>query len=121
MNADREITNFIEIKQDVTEQTLLRDQLQRRNEYLSILHQITLDLLDRRDLDDLLQVVVDRSSALLDAPFSELMLEEDGDLVVKAFTANQPNLVFGAKLKKYVERLAGISVLRQMIFRFFVP
>ncbi|MBN8579638.1 MAG: PAS domain S-box protein [Anaerolineae bacterium] len=92
LNADREITSFIEIKQDVTEQTLLRDQLQRRNEYLSILHQITLDLLDRRDLDDLLQVVVDRSSALLDAPFSELMLEEDGDLVVKAFTANQPNL-----------------------------
>lgn len=91
-SADGVVTNFIEIKQDVTEQTLLRDQLQRRNEYLSVLHEITLDLLDRRDLDGLLQVVVDRSSALLDAPFSELMLEEDGDLVVKAFTANQPNL-----------------------------
>jgi PAS domain S-box-containing protein len=91
-NGDGLITNFIEIKQDVTEQTLLRNQLQKRNEYLSILHQITLDLLDRRNLDDLLQVVVDRSSVLLDAPFSELMLEEDGDLVVKAFTSNQPNL-----------------------------
>lgn len=87
------ITNFIEIKQDITNQKLLQDQLQKQNDYLSILHQVTLDMLDRRDLDDLLQVIVDRSSILLDAPYSELMLEEDDFLVVKAFTKNQPNLM----------------------------
>lgn len=92
VDSNGAITNFIEIKQDITEQRQLQDQLQKRNEYLSILHQVTLDLLNRRSLDDLLQVIVDRAAVLLDAPFSELMLEEHGYLIVKAFTANQPNL-----------------------------
>jgi len=87
-----EIINFVEIKQDVTEQRILQDQLQKQNDYLSILHQVTLDLLNRRELGDLLQVVVDRSAVLLDAPFSELMIERDGSLVVEAFTANQIGL-----------------------------
>jgi PAS domain S-box-containing protein len=86
------IINFVEIKQDVTEQKVLQDQLQKQNDYLSILHQVTLDLLNRRELGDLLQVVVDRSAVLLDAPFSELMIERDGVLVVEAFTANQTGL-----------------------------
>jgi PAS domain S-box-containing protein len=88
-NRQGEVTNFVEIKEDITEQKILQDQLQKQNDYLSILHQVTLDLLNRRDLDDLLQVIVDRSAALLDAPFSELMLEEGGFLVVKAFTDKQ--------------------------------
>lgn len=91
-NSSGEITNFVEIKQDITEQKILQDQIQKQNDYLSILHQITLDLLNRREINDLLQVIVDRSAVLLDAPFSELMLERDGTLVVEAFTANQPNL-----------------------------
>ncbi len=91
-NSSGEIINFVEIKQDISEQKILQDQLQKQNDYLSILHQITLDLLNRRELNDLLQVIVDRSAILLDAPFSELMLEQDGNLIVEAFTANQPNL-----------------------------
>jgi PAS domain S-box-containing protein len=91
-NRDGEVINFVEIKQDVTEQKILQDQLQKQNDYLSILHQITLDLLNRRDLNDLLQVVVDRSAILLDAPFSELMLEKGGTLVVESFTENQQSL-----------------------------
>lgn len=91
-NSSGEIINFVEIKQDITEQKILQDQIQKQNDYLSILHQIALDLLNRRELNDLLQVIVDRSAILLDAPFSELMLERDGVLVVEAFTANQPSL-----------------------------
>ena len=94
------ITNFVAIKQDITEQKIMQDQLQKQNDYLSILHQITLDLLNRRELNDLLQVVVDRSAVLLDAPFSELMLEEDGVLVVESFTDN-------------LQRLKGDRVTRQ--------
>ena len=86
------VTNYVAIKDDITEQKILQNQLQKQNDYLSILHQITLDLLNRRDLNDLLQVIVDRSAVLLDAPFSELMLEKDDVLVVEAFTANQPHL-----------------------------
>ncbi len=91
-NREGELINFVEIKQDITEQKILQDQLQNQNDYLSILHQITLDLLNRRELKDLLRVIVDRSAILLDAPFSELMLEDDGALVVEAFTDNQPSL-----------------------------
>jgi len=92
LNRDGEAVNFVEIKQDITEQKIMQDQLQKQNDYLSILHQITLDLLNRREINDLLQVIVDRSSILLDAPFSELMLEKDGVLVVESFTDNQMSL-----------------------------
>jgi PAS domain S-box-containing protein len=91
-NRDGEVINFVEIKQDITEQKIMQDQLQKQNDYLSILHQITLDLLNHRELNDLLQVVVDRSAILLDAPFSELMLEKDGVLLVESFTDNQQSL-----------------------------
>jgi PAS domain S-box-containing protein len=92
LTRDGEAINFVEIKQDITEQKIMQDQLQKQNDYLSILHQITLDLLNRREINDLLQVIVDRSSILLDAPFSELMLEKDGVLVVESFTDNQMSL-----------------------------
>jgi len=105
---DGTIINFVEIKQDITEQKILQDQLQKQNDYLSILHQVTLDLLNRRELDDLLQVVVERSAVLLDAPYSELMLEEDGVLAVKAFTANQTNLK-GDRVSREEARLSWLA------------
>jgi len=92
LNRDGEVINFVEIKQDITEQKIMQDQLQKQNDYLSILHQITLDLLNRRELNDLLQVIVDRSAVLLDAPYSKLLLERDGDLVVEAFTGGLVNI-----------------------------
>jgi PAS domain S-box-containing protein len=105
LNQDGEVVNFVEIKQDITEQKIMQDQLQNQNDYLSILHQITLDLLNRRDLNDLLQVIVDRSAVLLDAPFSELMLEEDGILTVVSFTDNQSSLK-GDRVTREQARLA---------------
>ena len=91
-NQEGHITNFVEIKQDITEEKILQERLQKQNDHLSILHQITLDLLNRRDINDLLQAVVDRSSFLLDAPISELMLVDGDALVVQAITSNQHSL-----------------------------
>ena len=88
-NQEGHITNYVEIKQDITEEKLLQERLQKQNDYLSILHQTTLDLLNRRDINDLLQAVIDRSSFLLDAPFSELMLVDGDVLVVQAITHAQ--------------------------------
>ncbi len=88
-NQEGLITNYVEIKQDITEEKILQERLQKQNDYLSILHQTTLDLLNRRDINNLLQAVVDRSSFLLDAPFSELMLVDGDALVVQAITSNQ--------------------------------
>ena len=64
----------------------------RQKEFLEALHQTALDLLERHEMNDLLQAIVDRSSALLDAPFGELSLVEGEEFVVRAFTKNQPFL-----------------------------
>ncbi len=64
--------------------------LLRQKEFLEALHQTTLDLLARHDLDDLLQAVVERATALLDAPFGELVLKEEDAFVIRAITPNHP-------------------------------
>jgi signal transduction histidine kinase len=63
-----------------------------QNAYLAALHQTTLELLHHRDISDVFQTLVDRLAMVLDAPYGELMLIEDDELVVCAFTANQPFL-----------------------------
>lgn len=86
LNQDGKVTNYIAIKEDISEQRLLRDQLQKQNDYLSILHQITLDMLNRRERGELLQTIAERAAILLDAPVAELLLEDNGALFVEAFT-----------------------------------
>jgi anti-anti-sigma factor len=61
-------------------------------QYLAVLHQITLDLLNRRDMSELLQVIVERAAVILNAPYGEIMLLEGDELVVRAFTRNQSYL-----------------------------
>jgi two-component system sensor histidine kinase/response regulator len=99
------VTNYVAVKEDITEQKILQEQIQKQNDYLSILHQVTLDLLNRRDIGDLLQAIVDRSAVLLDAPFSELSIERDGFLVVEAFTQNYPG-VKGQRFSRGEARLS---------------
>jgi PAS domain S-box-containing protein len=86
------VSNYVAVKEDITEQRQVREQLRQRNEYLSVLHEVTLDLLNHRELSDLLQVAVDRAASLLDAPYCELQVKEGDDLVVRAFTRSQPFL-----------------------------
>lgn len=66
--------------------------LAAQNHYLELLRQTTLDLLSQRELDELLQCVVERATEILDAPYGELMLVEGDELVVHAYTRNQPYL-----------------------------
>lgn len=63
-----------------------------QKDYLAALYQTTLDLLHRREVDDVLQTIVERAAQILDAPYGELMLQEEDALVVYAFTTNQPFL-----------------------------
>ncbi|GAB4545511.1 MAG: hypothetical protein Fur002_19720 [Anaerolineales bacterium] len=88
LNQDGKVVNYVAVKEDITEQRILRDQLQKQNDYLSILHQITLDMLNRRQRGELLQTIAERAAILLDAPIGELLLEENGALLVEAFTEN---------------------------------
>lgn len=82
------ISHFVAVKEDITEQRNLREQLRRRNESLSILHQFTIDLLDIRDVDNLLQAIVDRSADLMDAPYVKIMLKDADSLVIRSVTKN---------------------------------
>ncbi|HKI53003.1 MAG TPA: sensor domain-containing diguanylate cyclase, partial [Anaerolineales bacterium] len=61
-------------------------------EQLSTLHQITFNLLEKHNIDELLQTIVDHASRFLNAPYCEIMLLENEELVVKAFTQNQSDL-----------------------------
>ena len=70
----------------------LYETLQQNNEQLSTLHQITFNLLEKHNIDELLQTIVDHASRFLNAPYCEIMLLENEELVVKAFTQNQPDL-----------------------------
>ena len=79
-------------EQDIRQQHHLEDLLLSQNGYMLAAQRIALDLLNRRDLSDLLRTIVDDATAILDAPYGEIMLREGDRLVVQAFTPNQPML-----------------------------
>ena len=67
----------------------LEEGLQRKTAYLETLHQIAIDLLNRRDVDDLLNAIIKDATTLLEAPFGDLDIVEDDVMVTLAFTENQ--------------------------------
>ena len=86
-DSNGNITHYVAVKEDITEQRNLREQLRLRNESLSILNKFTIDLLDIREMDDLLQAIVDRSADLLDASFAKILIKEGDVLVAKSAKA----------------------------------
>ncbi|MBN2118290.1 MAG: PAS domain S-box protein [Anaerolineales bacterium] len=91
-DAGGHIINYVGVKEDITRQRRMQEQLQIQNKYLSILHEIALDLLNRRELNDLLQAIANHAADLLNAPYGEIMLKEGAELVVHSFTQNQEYL-----------------------------
>jgi PAS domain S-box-containing protein len=78
------------IARDVSERVKLEGLLIRQFDSLNSLHQITLALLSQRDLTEMLQFIVDEAAKLLDAPYCEILLPENDELVAKAFTEGTP-------------------------------
>ncbi|MCB9451035.1 MAG: GNAT family N-acetyltransferase [Anaerolineaceae bacterium] len=62
------------------------------DEYIRFIYGVIIDLLNQRDVQGLLQRIVEHAASILNAPYSEIMLLEGDDLVVKAFTSNQKKL-----------------------------
>jgi GGDEF domain-containing protein len=62
----------------------------RQYDSLNSLHQITLDLINQRDIKELLQFIVDEAAKLIDSSYCEILLPEHNELVAKAFTQNTP-------------------------------
>jgi diguanylate cyclase (GGDEF)-like protein/PAS domain S-box-containing protein len=86
--------------ENINTRKLAEDRIQQQNVYLSVLHEITLDLLNHRSMDDLLQIIVERAAFLLHAPYGELMMEKDGVLTTQALTQNQPFLIESQRPRK---------------------
>ena len=78
---------------DITERKQYEDMIHQKNEMLSSLYQITLELLHYRELDPLLRALVKLSSKFLDASHAEIMLLEGEALVLKASTESQPRSI----------------------------
>lgn len=72
----------------------LEENLHRNNEQLSALHRTILDLLNQRDVDDVLHAIVSDATRLLDAQYGDLDIVENDVFITRAFTENQ-NLVQG--------------------------
>jgi signal transduction histidine kinase/CheY-like chemotaxis protein/PAS domain-containing protein len=63
---------------DVTSRKLVEEALQRQNVYLAALHETTLGLISRLDLNELLEAIINRAGALVGTPHGFIFLT-DGD------------------------------------------
>jgi signal transduction histidine kinase/DNA-binding response OmpR family regulator/PAS domain-containing protein len=70
---------------DITEQKIAEEATHQQNEYLAALHETTLGLISRLDLNDLLHAIVNRAGQLLGTPngFVYLLEEQDDELEQK--------------------------------------
>lgn len=84
---------------DITDRKQAEETIHRQNDMLASLHYITLSLLRHRETSQLLNALVEFSTAFLDAPYAEIMLVEGDELVVKAVTQNQQQLI-GQRLRR---------------------
>jgi len=79
---------FFAIIRDISERLKLEELLVNHYDSLNTLHQITLDLLNQRDVREMLHFIAAKAAKLLDTPYCEILLPEKDELVVKAFTQN---------------------------------
>ncbi|MCI0560474.1 MAG: PAS domain S-box protein, partial [Nitrososphaera sp.] len=88
------------VARNITERKRAEEKLRRQNEYLAALHETTLALMNRLDLDGLLEVIVMRAGALMGTPHGYIRLTEPGEteLVMRVGVGNNSNLV-GHRLK----------------------
>lgn len=91
-NATGQVTALLGMAADITEHKHAEELVRQHNNFLTALYETTLDLLNRREIADLLPTIVERAAAILDAPISELMLKDGDELVVHACTIDHPAL-----------------------------
>ncbi len=82
-DAHGSILQVIETARDITELVRSKEQLKRKNVYLNALHEITIGILQRRDLQKLLQSIVRQAVKLTEVPNGFLLLyEPQADVLV---------------------------------------
>ncbi len=86
---------------DISDQKLAEEAARQQNEYLSALHETTLGLISRLDLNDLLHAIINRAGQLLGTPngFVFLLEEQDNELEQKVGLGIFESVI-GYRLKK---------------------
>ncbi|HJS20463.1 MAG TPA: PAS domain S-box protein [Anaerolineales bacterium] len=85
---------------DITERKQIKESLYQRNSVLEALHQTMLYLVDRRDVGDILEVLLAVIRELLKASQVSIdLIEADDQLVTRAATADQP-LKVGDRMRR---------------------
>ncbi|MFN2137028.1 MAG: GAF domain-containing protein, partial [Candidatus Promineifilaceae bacterium] len=86
---------------DITEQKRAEDETQRQTEYLAALHDTTLGLISRLDLNDLLHAIINRAGQLLGTPHGFVfLLEEQDNVLEQKVGVGIFESVIGYRLKK---------------------
>jgi diguanylate cyclase (GGDEF)-like protein len=80
---------YAETQSELNERKRTAEILRRQKDYLETLHQISLDLLNQRNVDDLLNAIINNATRLLDAPYGDLDIVEGDVMITKAYTENQ--------------------------------
>ncbi|MCI0559942.1 MAG: GAF domain-containing protein, partial [Nitrososphaera sp.] len=71
------------LKEQIAERRQVEGELRQQNEYLTALHETTLDLMNRLELDDLLEAIVKRAGALVGTQHGYVFLVETGETVLE--------------------------------------
>lgn len=94
------LTHFVAVKEDITERKQRDAILRHRTNILATLHQVVLDLVNRHEIDEILQTLLGKIGILLDISDASIDLVENNDtLVTYAATPDQP-LVKGDAVRR---------------------
>lgn len=100
----------LSIGNDVTARRRVEEELRQQNEYLAALHETTLGLISRLELNDLLEALITRAGQLLGTPHGNLYLiepdSEGGGILERKLGTGFFNQLIGFRLKRG-EGLAG--------------
>ncbi|MDO9532396.1 MAG: response regulator [Deltaproteobacteria bacterium] len=82
-DSHENLSGAIEVIRDDTERKQMADALHRQTEYLAALHETTLGLINRLNLQDLLQALVTRAGQLLGTPHGFIYLVDPEKMVLE--------------------------------------
>ena len=78
------VVRLLGVAHDITERKLMEESLRRQNGYLALLHETTLTLINRLELDDLLKGIVTRAAEMLGSKHGYLYLVDPGGETITA-------------------------------------
>ncbi len=104
---DGKVTAFIEIVEDITERKRTEEALQRQNDYLDALLETSLEMINRLDLNKLLETIIDRAASLIGAPNGYIYLLEPGEAELKKKVGIGIHRNHGGVLIKLGEGIVG--------------